>query len=417
MNKKQLITLSVSLVLSLSIFAQKSEVKAADKALKKKDFATALSAISQAESLIGTADAKIQAKYYYIKGMALYADGTNSDNIDDVIISFNTLKEIEKKNGASKYSNEASTIITTIIEKINTDAFEAYKVGQETKNETSYKEAADGYHKIYLLRPSDTLYLYNSAMVNAIAKDYEKSNTQYQELLDLGYTGIATIYSATSLMNGETRIYNSSKDMMNEVKLKIAEKPETKVLESKYITMIKAVATNYLALENNEKALEFITKARKENPKDYNLIIEEGNIYFKMGDNEKFLEKLEEAISINPKNPQLFYNIGIINSELGNNKKSIINLKKAIELDPDYADAYNAVGNIILKDIEAVQEEMDKNAMNFAKYDKIKEEKLMPILRKALPYLEKAYELDNDEIIRKQLNSLYENLEMDKRVE
>ena len=63
-------------------------------------------------------------------------------------------------------------------------------------------------------------------------------------------------------------------------------------MDSKYVDMIKGVALNYVALEDNEKALEFIGKAREQNPDDYNLIIEEGNIYFKMGNNEKFKEKL-----------------------------------------------------------------------------------------------------------------------------
>ncbi len=417
MNKKLLISLSLSLMISLSIFAQKSELKVAEKAVKKKDYTTALAAVTQAETLIGNADAKIQAKFYYLKGISLYAEGAKKENIDEVISSFNTLKAVEKKSGAQKYSNEASAIINKIIEEIDADAYAAYIDGQKNKDNASYKKAADGYAKIYKLRPTDSLYLYNSAVINAVAKEYEKSNTQYQELLDLGYTGIATTYTATSTVNGETRIYNSSKEMMSEVKLKIAENPQTKISDSKYIAMIKAIGVNYLALENNEKALEFIKKARVENPKDYNLIIEEGNIYFNMGDNAKFKEKLEEAIEINPNNPQLYYNVGILNSEIGDNESAIKNLKKTIELDPKHADAYNALGNIILTKADVVLKKMDQNAMNFKKYDEIKDNEYSPILKEALPYLEKSYELKSDEAIRKQLNSIYENLGMDKRIE
>lgn len=417
MSKKVFIALSLSLVISLSTFAQKNELKAAEKAIKKKDYTTALAALTSAESLIVNSDDKIKAKFYYLKGISLYAEGTKKENLDEVISSFNTLKSVEKNSGAEKYSNEASTIINSIIEGLNTDAFAAYTEGQNNQDNDSYKKAAEGYAKIYKLLPTDTLYLYNSAVINSVAKEHEKSNAQYQELLDIGYTGITTTYTATSKVNGEARVYNSSKDMMSEVKLKIAENPQTKVSDSKYITMVKAIGSNYIALDNNEKALEFIKKARKENPEDYNLIIEEGNVYFKMGDNVKFKEKLEEAIKINPNNAQLYYNVGILNSEIGDNEGAIKNLEKAIELDPSNADAYNALGNMILVKIEAVQKKMDENAMNFKKYDEIKANELMPILREALPYIEKSYELQADDIIKTQLNSIYENLGMEKRID
>lgn len=418
MNIKQFITLALSLVMSMSIFAQKNELKAAEKAIKKKDFPAAVLAISQAEGFMDNVDGKTMAKYYYLKGIATYADGTaSSDELDIVVESFNSLAKVEKENGSSKYTSAANEITTTIIQKLTTDSYAAYLEGQESKDKLKYAEAADGYHKIYLLQPVDTSFLYNSAMINAVAANYEKSNEQYMELLDLGYTGITTLYSAKSMLNGEKKSYNSSKEMMSEVKLKLAEDPITEVLESKEIDMIKAIAANYGMLKDDDKALEFISIARKTNPNDYNLVIEEANIYFRKGENAKFKEKLEEAISLNPTDKQLYYNVGVMSMELDDMKGAKKNFEKCIELDAEYGDAYNAMGNLILKDVAAVQEEMNANGGNFKKYDEIKENKLYPILKEALPYLEKAYALQNDEIISKQLNSIYENLGMDKRID
>ena len=59
--KKQLIFLSALLV-SMTVFGQKSELKTAEKAIKANDFSSAMSAINQAESLIGGADQKTKAK-------------------------------------------------------------------------------------------------------------------------------------------------------------------------------------------------------------------------------------------------------------------------------------------------------------------------------------------------------------------
>ena len=418
MNTKQVITLTLSLVMSMSIFAQKNELKAAEKAVKKKDFSAAVSAISQAEGLIENADAKTKAKFYYLKGVSNYADGEASqDELDTVVESFNSLAKVEKETGSSKYTSAANEITTAIIQKLSTDSYAAYLAGQESKDKSKFAEAAAGYHKIYLLQPVDTSYLYNSAMINAVAANYEKSNEQYMELLDLGYTGIATTYTATSLMNGESKSYNSRKEMMGEVKMKLAEDPITEVLDSKEIDIIKAIATNYGMLEDDDKALEFINIARKSNPKDYNLVIEEANIYFRKGENAKFKEKLEEAISLNPTDTQLYYNVGVMSMELDDMEGAKKNFEKCIELDPEYADAYNALGNLILRDVIAVQEEMNANGGNFKKYDEIKENKLYPLLKKALPFLEKSYALKNDEVISKQLNSIYENLGMEKRID
>ena len=416
MNTK-IATLAVSMLLTLSTMAQKNEIKAAEKALKKKDYATALTEISKADGLISNADDKSKAKYYYIKGMALYAEGSDQGNIDEVISSFNALKTAEEASGVSKYSTEVSEIINTIIEKINTEAYAAYEAGQKG-DASKYAEAADGYEKVYRLMPQDTSFLYNAALINSIGKMHEKAISQYQELLDLGYTGITTTYSAKSTVNDEVLNYGSHKDMMSQVKLKIAKDPKTEVTKSKYMDMIKAIGSNYLALDNNEKALEFIRQASAANPTDYNLIIEEGTIYFKMGDNAKYMEKLEEAVQIKPDEAELHYVIGTIILESEENlDKAKKHFEKAIELDANYANAYLNMGALLFQELKPIEDEMNANATNFAKYDKIKAEKYDPILKEALPFVEKAYELEPSDEIKNQLNSIYETLGMEKRVD
>jgi tetratricopeptide (TPR) repeat protein len=97
--------------------------------------------------------------------------------------------------------------------------------------------------------------------------------------------------------------------------------------------------------------------------------------------------------------------------------KSKKHLSKAIELDPNFASAYANLGNLILKKLDAVQEEMDATGMNFDKADRIRAEKMLPILNESLPFLEKAYELQPSDGGKIQLNSLYENLNMEKHIE
>ncbi|MFK5879170.1 MAG: hypothetical protein QM478_06700 [Flavobacteriaceae bacterium] len=418
MKTKQIGIFALILMMSVATFSQKSELKAADKAIKKSDFTAAIAALNSAEGLIANAEAKYQAKYYYLKGIALYANGTKPANIDDVATAFNKLIAIEKESGSNTYSTQAGTTLNVIINKAAEDAQAAYQSATATKDDASYIKAAKNFERVFLLSPTDTSYLNNSAMLLAVGKSYEKSNEQYQQLLDMGYTGIATTYVATSAVNDEPKYYLSKKEMDKEVKLGIAKDPKTERSESKVNGIIKAIATNYSRLENNEKALEFISKAREANPNDYDLVIEEANVYYRMGDEAKFKEKLEEAIKLNPTDPNLYFNVGVMNMNLGDNEAATISFKKAIELNPDFGDAYNNLGAMALDKAKPVQEELDANAMNFKKYDKIKEAKLLPIYEEALAYYEKAQELiPDDEALKNLVNSLYENLEIDKKIE
>ena len=320
MTKKQILMLSLSLCMGLATFAQKSELKTAEKALKKADFSTVLSTLSQVEGLIGNADAKSKAKYYYLKGKALFADGINSD-VEGVAKAFNKLLDIEKKTGG-KLSQEASTILNNLIQQEAKKAQASYNSAKESSNLEGYKSAAEGYRKVYLLSPLDTSFLYNSALIHSIAKNHKRSNEIYNELIEMGFTGISTIYRGTSIVDGNEMVFATKADMDKKVKLGIAENPEVLVSKSKSNEIIKSIASNYIALGDTDKALKSIEEAKALNPNDYNLIIEEANIYLKLGNNQKFKEKLEEAIKLNPTNSSLYYNVGVMNLDLGNTSEA-----------------------------------------------------------------------------------------------
>lgn len=414
MLKKQLIMLSASLFISVSAFAQKNEVKAAEKALKKNDFAGALSLINKAEGLIANADAKTKAKFYFVKGMALYANGTKPMNVEAAATALRTLMDVEKSK-PTKFSAQAGQTINNILIGLNNQAADTYDKANETGDLEGYKKASETYYKVYQLSPRDTGTLYSAAVSAYYAKDYVTSGKHFQGLLDVGFTGKKELFQAENL-DGTPRYFNSKKDMDSNVRLKIVKNGKVTVSPSKQKDIYKYLALSNAATGKKEEALAMIAKAREIAPEDYNLILDEANMHYQLGDTAKFSEKLEEAIALKPDNAILHFNVGTLNMDI-DQEKSKKHLLKAIELDPNYAEAIYNYGNLILKKLVPVQEELDANAMNFSKYDKIKAEKMMPILREALPHLEKAYELSPSEGSKAQLNSLYENLDMDKRVE
>ena len=408
--KKQLIFLSALLV-SMAVFGQKSELKTAEKAIKANDFSSAMSAINQAESLIGGADQKTKAKYYYLKGLALYQNGA-AENVKEVGAAFNQLINFEKESDKLKYTSEIGGLINKMVQNTATKASKNYETAVETKLPEDYVKAANGFAQVFALSPKDTTFLDNAALIYFYGKDYESSKNAYEKLLDLNYTGITTLYIADDKESGEEVSYADKKAMDLQVKLGIAENPREEVKDSRRELIFKNLAQNYSMLEDTEKAFEVVAEGRAEFPESYSLLIEEANMYYKAGDNDMFKIKLEEAINLNPTEPTLHYNVGVMNMSQGNLDEAIKCFEKSIELNPNYADAYNNIGAAIIEKAAPVIEEMNKNLSDFAKYDKLQAQQF-EIYKEAIPYYEKAYGINGKNInIVQTLMGLYENREM-----
>jgi len=414
--RKQFIVVS-ALLMGMAVSAQKNEIKTAEKAVKSSDYPAALAALSQAESLINEGNAKkYKAKFLYLKAMATYANGASKDN-ESIGKAFNEVISYEKTAGKQKYSEEVGGLLNTLINEVAGKSSDLYNEAIASKDLATFKSAADGFKEVFLLSPSDTAFVENAGMAYFAAKEYDQSMEVYKSLLDMGYTGIKTEYKAKNKETGAVQFFNDEKAMKFQVKLGMVIEPETVVRESRKSSLLTRIAKIYIAKGDNDNALAAIGEARKANPDDYSLLIDEANVYYHKGNTQKFKEKLEEAITINPTDPTLYYNVGVMNLDQKNVDDAIRNFKKAIELKPDYGDAYNNIGAAMLQKAEPVIEEMNKNSMNFDKYDAIKANKLDPIYKEALPYYEKSYELNPSDSVKATLNGLYENLEMDKRIE
>ena len=180
--RKQIVV-ALALTMGLFSFAQKKELKSAEKAIKNKNYAEAKTALTQAETLMSSMDEKSKAKFNYLKGQAMYAGGQGSlSDIDSAIEYFNS------DNGS--YKSEISLIrqeiTNTLLQKANK--------GYETKD---YAGASSNFERVYGLNKKDTVYLYYAAATAVSVPDYDKALELYNELKGLGYTGITTQYYAT----------------------------------------------------------------------------------------------------------------------------------------------------------------------------------------------------------------------------
>ncbi len=406
--KKQILVL-LTLFLSITTFAQKDEIKSAEKAIKKADFTAAKIAIDKADGLIANADNKTKAKFYYIKGQAyagLTKTAPTSENFNTAADSFYALFDLEKEMNSSKYTKLAEPSMNTLISDLSTKAIKSYQ-------DKNYDAAKGELYQVYNLSKSDTAFLEYAANAAYLSKDYETSLNYFTQLKDVGYTGIVTEYTAKNAETGERQNFTSKNEMDLMIKSKQYTDPKVTTSDSKQPAVIKNIAYCHVELGETEKAIAAVKDAREIAPNDVNLILTEANLQIKLGNKEEFANLMNQAIEIDPNNATLYFNLGVISGEQEDFEKAKGYYRKAIELKPEYVDAYVNLGSAILEDDKALVEEMNQNLSNFDKYDIIKAKQVV-LYKEAIPVYEKAYELKSDDIDTvRTLMSLYENAEMD----
>ncbi|MGY0406892.1 MAG: tetratricopeptide repeat protein [Polaribacter sp.] len=398
--KKQLVALSLAFITLVS-FGQRKELKSAEKAIKKKDFTTALASVKSVDGLLVTMDSKYKAKYYFLKGQAL----AGKNNYEKAATAFNNLFNYEKEIDKKRYTKDAQPMLNDLVQKVSKKAISFYN------DDKNYSEAAKNFYLTYKLSPKDTSFLYNAAISSSLAKDYNSALNYYKELKDIGYTGIATKYFATNKETGKVENLGSKSNRDAMVKFGKYTTPTVKISKSKQAEIIKNIGYIYVNQGKPEEAIAALDEARKTNPKDINLILNEAQMYIKLKKMDKFGELMKEAVKLDPTNPTLFFNLGVVNYNQNRIEEAIGFYKKAIALDPKYRDAYMNTAVAILFGEKAIVDEMNENLSNLKKYDAL-QIKQKELYKKALPYMEKADALKRTEDTVRSLLNMYDTLEI-----
>ncbi|MGB5420433.1 tetratricopeptide repeat protein [Algibacter sp.] len=360
--KKQLI-IALAFSISAFSFAQKKELKTAEKAIKSNNFAEAKTAINQAEGLLSAMDEKTKSKFHYLKGQTLYANGKGAiGDIDAALENLDLAKDA--------YGTEVNQLKQTMTNGLLTTGNAAYE-----KN--NYSEASKYFEKAYRVTEKDTMFLYYAAATSVNVKEYDRALGIYEELKEIGYTGIAKEYFAIDKETGEEVVLDKgTRDLY--VKGGSHIKPGERMTESKKPEIVKNIAFIYISNGDNEKALAAIKDARAENPDNVDLIINEANIHLQLKDENKFKELIEEAITKDPENKVLHYNVGVVNMNKGDIDNAQKSFEKVLSLDPSYSDAALNLSNLYIEKGNVVIAEMGKLGMSKAddaKYEILKVDK------------------------------------------
>jgi len=410
--KSKYVILASALLISVATFAQKDQIKNAEKALKGGDAQGAISILKDAENMIVNAKDVEQAQYYFVKGNA-YLELANkkveeSKNLSLAAESYQKLIDVEKTSGKLKYSTQAATSITQIKGLLINSAIA----------DTQSNKAAEGAKKLYdayLLDKKDTINLYYAASTYVNAQDYDAALPLYEDLKKLNYSGKGTSYTALNKASGNEDGFNTASERDLAVKLGTHEKPKTETIPSKRGEVYKNYALILVQKGRTEDAKKAIADARKANPEDSSLILSEANLYLETKDYETYKKLVGEALQKDPNNKELIFNLGVLSANAKNPADAEKYYLRVIEIDPNYANAYLNLAALKLEAEKPIIDEMNKlgtSAKDMKRYDVLKLQR-EAVFKSVIPYLKKANELDpKNQDVSKTLLGVYKALEM-----
>ena len=208
-------------------------------------------------------------------------------------------------------------------------------------------------------------------------------------------------YYAIEKESGKEQVFQDekSRDFSVDV-IGTHESPRDEMAKSVEIDIYRSIAAIYRIEENYEKSIVYLEKAKLIDPNDINLILLESNVRWEMGEVDSYQKLISRALEIEPDNVDLVFNLGVVNADKGNFNDAISYYNKAIEINANYTKAYLNAAALILDREGPMIEEMNSlgtSTADYNRYDELKIER-ENLYREAIPYLEKVYELENDNL-------------------
>lgn len=269
-----------------------------------------------------------------------------------------------------------------IIPRIDVIGQQYFSKAVESFNESNFSVAAVDFKKAFdvakIIDKVDTLALLNAGLASVRGEMFEKALTYYAMLQEIGFD--------------EPDLYRN-------------------------------IAASYRGLENNEKMMETIERGRKKFPKDTGIILEEINAYLSMGQGEKVLDELKELLVQDPTNYTIYFVLGTIYGD--DTKAEMYNMDvaagyyiKAIEIEPNYYDAVYNLGALYINESNKIQVKANDLPLDKTKEYDVLTKQADEIIKKALPHLEKAFEMQpsNQETIQV-LKSVYTRFKMNDKLQ
>jgi tetratricopeptide (TPR) repeat protein len=341
-------------------FGQKNVRQSASNYLKSGKLDKAVEAINACVLDPSTA---ADAKAWFLRGN-IYLEISNTENVDYKKLDPDPVtKAMESYKKAIEFDPKKEYYDDIFI-KMNWLRDKYYNLAVDNYNNKLFSDATSNFGKaaevLEMANFQDTTSLLNAAACASLANDKEAGKFYYQKLLKANYKS-TTVYVSLS------DLYRQEKDSAN--------------------------------------ALKYVRMGQKQFPGDNRLFLAETNIYLTFNDTEKALKNLKQALVQDSANYTVAFALGTIYDNLSNDttKKADFRQKtfeeaigaynNAIKLNPNYFDANYNLGAMYVNKAASINDEANKLPLDeSSKFDALSKE-ANNYLVKALPFLEKAIEL------------------------
>ncbi len=373
--KKVLILFSLSLIISLSGYAQNNKRTSAYMYSQNGQYDKALEAINEA---IQHPKTENDAKTWLYRGMIYYniaIDTTGAfDNLvdgDAAVIAAESFKKSKEYDEKNRYENDREKFLIYMPDIFYRSATEAYQ-------NQDFNAAVEGFKNAFdiaqLSGRVDTAAAYYVGMCAVMGEQYDIADEYLQKCVDYNFN--------------EPNIYIY------------------------YSRSLKNQGDTLAAAQKLDKGVELF-------PENNTLQLEQAQLYLETGQDDKLIKSLQDAIASDPLNENLYRVLGQTYENLGDEENAILNYKKAVEINPEFADAIFNLGAIYVNKASEIYKEANDLGMSdeeMKRYEVLKEE-AEGYLHQALPYLEKSHEINpDDEIVVGALKEAYANLRMNDKL-
>lgn len=350
------LVLGISLLVATTTFAQKDELKALKKVYDKEqitaeEFAKYKETLTKLESVATTEDDKVASNFY--KAMSPLVEMSTMDP-----------KALPNPTMIAKILNTEA--LTTLVDGMRSTLDYEAKTGKKVFS-------ADINETITSMKPVFT----QMALVYNKAKKYKETSKVFYNIYKLDTKDVSNLENAaiTAMQASE---FGDAEKYYREIRTIGFKGTGLGKFASSEVDVAKILAAIAFETKNYEQAKKDYAILNKLDTEDVQSQINEASCYFLTNDLVTYQKMITTILAKEPNNAQLQYNVGYL----------------------------------LLSDDAKLVDEINANLKDIKKYDELNK-KRKEMFAKALPYFERAHQLDvNDENTKTILRITYETLGM-----
>jgi len=277
------------------------------------------------------------------------------------------------------------------------DAEAYYLLGEGYGNQGRWKEMNEMFDKSLELSPKFENQIkhsrekywvtnFNSGVNRVNNGNVEGAIKQFKICIDIdpnrieAYRNLAVSYLRADSLQAAKKVYDEA--------LKI--KPDDKEL------LLQAAQVNF-TLKNYQAVIDLMKKILEKEPENTDAIVNIALAYDFLGEKEKAMAEYENALKRNPNDKDLLFNLGRLYYLNHDYEKAVEMFSRVIELNPEDYDSNLNVGNAYLSMGDNYRKQLVAKDEKGEGVTKEEYDKLKSFYQKAIPYLEKAISIKNDD--------------------